>query len=130
MTGNVGPLLRGLYQQSSPSTSIAAETAAYSECESEPLSSRMLRAAALACTAHLCMLLVSGAGKADLLLPLWEGANEASFFEELFLETACRLHSLDIALEVDLGYLSSIHCHCLFCSYFLCLIHLSKNRLF
>lgn len=84
MAGNMGPMLRTLYQM----TLSASPYRSY------------LGTAPLLCTAHLCLLLVTGAGKEDLLIPLADGPNETSFFEEVFLEVAYKLHSLDFPVEV------------------------------
>lgn len=89
MTGNVAPTLRSFYQLS-VSTSTAESTHA-----------RVLSLVPLLCTAHLSLLLVSGANKEDLLIPLDNSANEASFFEEIFLESSARLHSLGFPVEVS-----------------------------
>ena len=88
MTGNVAPTLRSFYQLS------VSTNAAHSA------HARALSLVPLLCTAHLSLLLVSGAGKEDLLIPLDHSANEASFFEEIFLEAASRLHNLGFPVEV------------------------------
>lgn len=95
MTGHVAPTLRSFYHlgvATGSSTNTADDT---------PVShARVLSLVPLLCTAHLSLLLVSGANKEDLLIPLEKSANEASFFEEIFLESASRLHSLGFPVEV------------------------------
>jgi hypothetical protein len=55
----------------------------------------------LLCAAHLSLLLVNSTGSEDLLLPLHDGPNETSFFEEVFLEAAERLCGMRVAPEVN-----------------------------
>jgi len=89
MTGHVAPTLRSFYHLGVSTAN--ANTAAHA---------RVLSLVPMLCTAHLSLLLVSGANKEDLLIPLEKSANETSFFEEIFLESASRLHSLGFPIEV------------------------------
>lgn len=110
MTGNVAPTLRSLYQLS---VSTAHNNHNNSNDNSaNTTATRPLSLVPLLCTAHLSLLLVSGANKEDLLIPLDHSANEASFFEEVFLESASRLHSLGFPLEVF--YLILLQCFVVF----------------
>lgn len=95
MTGNVAPTLRSFYQLGvGAQTNLALTETGVTE------HTRQLGLVPLLCTAHLSLLLVSGANKEDLLIPLENSANEASFFEEVFLESATRLHGLGFPVEV------------------------------
>lgn len=91
MVGNIGPMLRSLYQ-------MTLSDSAYR---------RHLGVVPLLCTAHLCILLVTGASKEDLLIPLADGPNETSFFEEIFLEVACKLQSLEFPAEVCMKHMDA-----------------------
>lgn len=98
MTGHVAPTLRSFYH-------LGVTTASASHVTNGATTAphaRVLSLVPLLCTAHLSLLLVSGANKEDLLIPIEKSANETSFFEEIFLESASRLHSLGFPAEVHL----------------------------
>jgi hypothetical protein len=92
MVGNVGPVLRSFYQLSRRGSA---------SDDSAPAADRLMSLVPLLCAAHLSLLLVNSTGSEDLLLPLHEGPNETSFFEEVFLEAAERLCGMRVAPEVN-----------------------------
>ena len=96
MTGHVAPTLRSFYH-----LGVATASSAHTFNGHTVAHARVLSLMPLLCTAHLSLLLVSGANKEDLLIPLEKSANETSFFEEIFLESASRLHSLGFPIEVS-----------------------------
>lgn len=89
MAGNVAPTLRAFYQLSKSSSTDAAPADRYS-----------VALVPLLCTAHLTLVLCSSLGGEDLLIPLQDGPNETSFFEEVFLELAQTLAAIHTAPEV------------------------------
>lgn len=95
MTGHVAPTLRSFYH-----LGVATASAVHTLEGTTAHHARVLSLVPLLCTAHLSLLLVSGANKEDILIPLEKSANETSFFEEIFLESASRLHSLGFPVEV------------------------------
>lgn len=85
MAGNVGPSLRSLYQLWQPDHPSA-----------------VLALTPLLCTAHLSLLLVGALGREDILIPLADGPNETSFFEEVMLRAVQGLCAAKYSPEVCL----------------------------
>lgn len=117
VSGNVGAMLRSLYEQGQRYCALSA-TSGFNRsvfesatmyitnlCHNSQIDSdvellsirRDVSTACLLSVAHLSLLLVHGADKADLLLPLEGGC---SFVEQLFLEAAERLSDMEVTSEV------------------------------
>lgn len=105
MTGNLAPALRSMFQLGT-----AQSNAVYCDLSLIPL----------LCAAHLSLLLAGSLSREDLFIPMPDSANEVSFFEEIFLESAQRLHSAQFSCEVRIHKLILIVLYPSFL--FLCLV--------
>ena len=108
MTGNLAPALRSMFQLGI--TQSNQKCAVYCDLSLIPL----------LCAAHLSLLLAGSLSREDLFIPMPDSANEVSFFEEIFLESAQRLHSAQFSCEVRIHKLILIVLYPSFL--FLCLV--------
>eukprot|EP01038_Epipyxis_sp_PR26KG_P004794 gene4794-6721_t len=108
MMGNLGPLMRSLYETnrqhfSSNNGAIKdiSKSDSFSKCIQE-----MMSLVALVSVTNLTQLLVKSVIKSELAEPNPSYRNECSFAEELLLESAVRLNNAEFPLEMVAGYLS------------------------